>query len=106
MAALSKGSSRPESQIEFHGSKQIERWQLWAGPSTTTNCPGLNRWEVRTGISDEEWVEVLSSRLSSSNGKGNGRWSAVNGLESALVGDLSTLADGEFVRLAEATDRQ
>ena len=37
---------------------------------------------------------------------GRGRWAAINGSESVIVGDLSTLADGEPVRLAQAAGGQ
>lgn len=126
-----------------YASVPIERSDVWVLPRSALAYNGDKtffwshdngravRREIRTGISDEEWVEVLSSqqplsnlpgtgpsgatgqtvgvvssRLPPSNGKVNARWSAINGRELALVGDLSTLANGEPVLLSVATGGQ
>jgi hypothetical protein len=44
-------------------------------------------------------VRDVSSSGSGANGPG--RWAAIDGSESIIVGDLSTLANGEPVRLGK-----
>jgi multidrug efflux pump subunit AcrA (membrane-fusion protein) len=101
-----------------YGTVLIERKGAWALPRSAFDYSGDKtfywshdyengralRTEVRTGASNEEWVEVLSRRLPGPNG--NSRWAAIDGSESVIVGDLSILAEGEPVRLAEPPARQ
>jgi HlyD family secretion protein len=99
----------PRGALAYSGDKTF----VW----TSDNGRAV-RTEVRTGMADEEWVEVVSRRVPDSNGSGRqtddpssipgvrGRWAAINGSESVIVGDLSTLADGEPVRLAQAAGGQ
>jgi multidrug efflux pump subunit AcrA (membrane-fusion protein) len=89
----------------------IERPDVWVLPLSALAYSGDKtffwthdngravRTEVRTGIANEEWVEVLGRRAPGA--AQSGRWDPFDGLESVLVGDLSTLAEGEPVRLAK-----
>ncbi len=113
-----------------YASLPIERPDVWTLPRRALDYSGDKtfiwcydngravRTEIRTGISDEEWVAVLSRRVPNTNGAFrlsdvsnpsrtqavSGRWTAIDGSESVIVGDLSTLADGEPVRLAKDAD--
>ncbi len=99
----------PRSALAFSGDKTFV-WTYDNGRAVRT--------EVRTGFADEEWVEIVSRRVSDpsdntrqTDDPGNipgvrGRWAAITGSESVLVGDLSTLAVGEPVRLAQAAAGQ
>lgn len=100
----------------------VERPNVWAVPRSALDYNGDKsfvwshdngravRTEVRTGIAGEEWVQILSLRAPDANAKDEGNdkpangksgWVAINGSESIILGDLSTLADGEPVRLAD-----
>src|SRR5262249_14962163 len=99
----------PRSALAYSGDKTF----VW-----TSDKGRAVRTEVRTGVADEEWVEIVSGRVPDSNSNARqtddpssitgvrGRWAAINGSESVIVGDLSTLADGEPVRLAQAAGGQ
>jgi multidrug efflux pump subunit AcrA (membrane-fusion protein) len=57
------------------------------------------RTEIRTGVSDGEWVEVTN--LQRPSGSANGEsWEPVKGSEKVILGDLSILADGAPVEVA------
>jgi hypothetical protein len=115
-----------------YASVPIERPNVWTLPRSALDYSGDKtfcwifdngravRTEIRTGIGDEEWVEILSRRVPDANGKArttygsssamaanaNGRWAAIDGSAQVIVGDLSSLANGESVRLAKATGEQ
>jgi HlyD family secretion protein len=57
------------------------------------------RTEVRTGVSDGQWIEVtnIQGPMVSAN---EDRWKPVNGSEQVILGDLSILADGGPVEVA------
>jgi HlyD family secretion protein len=54
------------------------------------------RTEVRTGVSDGEYIEVTNLQFPSSS-KVKHPWKPVTGSEEILLGDLSTLSDGDAV---------
>jgi multidrug efflux pump subunit AcrA (membrane-fusion protein) len=56
------------------------------------------RTEVRTGVSDGEWIEVTN--LQRPSGSGGESWTPVKGSEKVILGDLSILADGAPVEVA------
>ena len=56
------------------------------------------RTEVRTGISDGDWIEVTNLQPSSASG-GDDAWTPVTGREQVILGDLSILADGAPVEV-------
>ena len=56
------------------------------------------RAEVRTGVSDGEWIEV-TKLLRPTGSKGPAKWQPVNGSEKVILGDLSTLAESERVEV-------
>jgi RND family efflux transporter MFP subunit len=47
---------------------------------------------VQTGINDGKWIEVAKKRV-------NGTWTAFTGSEDVILGDLSTLSDGQAVKV-------
>jgi multidrug efflux pump subunit AcrA (membrane-fusion protein) len=60
------------------------------------------RTEIRTGISDGDWIEVTNRRVP---GKLEGRssetaWEPINGNEQVILGDLTVLTDGGSVNIA------
>jgi RND family efflux transporter MFP subunit len=57
--------------------------------------------EVTVGITDGEWVEVINHRPANSTRSG---WTAFNGSESVILGDLSALVDGTEVRVASTPE--
>ncbi len=56
------------------------------------------RTEVRTGISDGDWIEVTNLQRSSSS-RVEDPWTPVTGKEQVILGDLSILADGAPVEV-------
>ncbi len=58
------------------------------------------RTEVQTGVSDGEWIEVTNRQLPPKS-VGEEPWAPIDGSEQVIVGDLSMLAEGTQVRLAE-----
>jgi HlyD family secretion protein len=60
------------------------------------------RTEVRTGISDGDWIEVTNLQRSPSS-RVEHPWTPVTGKEQVILGDLSILADGSPVDVAPAT---
>jgi multidrug efflux pump subunit AcrA (membrane-fusion protein) len=57
------------------------------------------RAEVRTGVSDGDWIEVTNLQRTTAAGDENG-WVPVDGSEQVILGDLSILADGGAVEVA------
>jgi len=84
----------PASALVHAGDKTY-CWLLRDGKAT--------RAEVRTGVGDGDWVEVTN--LLASTGRANAAddgWRPVDGAERVILGDLSTLAEGAEVQVAEA----
>jgi multidrug efflux pump subunit AcrA (membrane-fusion protein) len=59
------------------------------------------RNEVRTGVSDGEWIEVTNLQRPSAS-RVEEPWAPVTGKEKVILGDLSILADGSPVELASS----
>jgi multidrug efflux pump subunit AcrA (membrane-fusion protein) len=57
------------------------------------------RTEIRTGVSDGDWIEVTNLQRPSASGDEDG-WMPVDGSEKVILGDLSVLADGGPVEVA------
>jgi HlyD family secretion protein len=59
------------------------------------------RTEIRTGVSDGEWIEVTQRRqkLSPGAAPGTADWAPIDGTEHVILGDLSILAEGAPVRV-------
>jgi len=62
------------------------------------------RVEVRTGISDGEWIEVTSLERPVTS-KADHPWTPVTGAESVILGDLSILADGAAVQVVPGGEK-
>jgi hypothetical protein len=62
------------------------------------------RAEVRTGVTDGQWIEVTNLQRSAAHG-GEASWAPVTGSERVILGDLSILADGAPVEIASAQDQ-
>ena len=63
------------------------------------------RTEVRTGVSDGEWIEVTNRRVPGSEAVSTGDelWTPIDGTEQVILGDPSILTDGAPVEVAPAT---
>jgi multidrug efflux pump subunit AcrA (membrane-fusion protein) len=61
------------------------------------------RTEVRTGISDGDWIEV-TNLLRPDAPKNEDPWTPVTGSEKLILGDLSILAEGGAVRVASSPE--
>lgn len=61
------------------------------------------RAEVRTGLSNGDWIEITSIMLPTATNEGRS-WSRFSGSEQVILGDLSILAEGSPVQVADATD--
>ena len=57
------------------------------------------RSEIRTGITDGEWFEVIDMRPDASTSKGAADWKSIDGSEQVILGDLSILTEGEAVEI-------
>ena len=66
------------------------------------------RMELETGLigdrdpaSDTQWIEVTNRRVASSRvgGAAEGPWTPIDGTEELILGDLSTLAEGDAVKV-------
>jgi multidrug efflux pump subunit AcrA (membrane-fusion protein) len=57
------------------------------------------RAEVRTGISNGDWIEITSIEQQAAPKRAHS-WAPVNGSEQVILGDLAILADGEQVEVA------
>ena len=63
------------------------------------------RTEIKTGLSDDRWIEVGRLVLASRAATGDDtRWTPVDGSEQVILGDLPALRDGEAVRVGPATN--
>jgi HlyD family secretion protein len=60
------------------------------------------RTEIRTGVSDGEWIEVTNLQRPTASNVDH-LWTPINGSEQVILGDLSILADGTPVEVAPAT---
>ncbi len=56
------------------------------------------RNEIRTGVSDGQWIEVKLRRPAAAGGEDS--WASVNGTEKVILGNLAILTDGTPVNLA------
>ncbi len=95
-----------------YGNVLIECPGVWALPLTALDYSGdktyywscvdgkAMRTEIRTGVSDDEWIEVANRQLLDS--EGTNRWAPITGSEQVILGDLSILADGEPVQTTSA----
>src|SRR5207248_3297586 len=61
----------------------------------------VEQTEVRTGVSDGDWIEVTNLQRRATSGVDD-PWKPVDGSEQVVLGDLSILADGEAVEIASA----
>ncbi len=62
------------------------------------------RTEIRTGVSDGDWIEVTNFQRAETPQPLNS-WVPVNGSEKVILGDLSVLADGAPVEIATAPEQ-
>ncbi len=60
------------------------------------------RAEIRTGVSDDEWMEVTNLQRPTASTIAH-PWTPINGSEQVILGDLSILTDGAPVVVATAT---
>ena len=51
------------------------------------------RTELETGPSDGQWIEVIHRRSPAAGPEGDRSWTALDGSEQVIVGDLSALRD-------------
>jgi multidrug efflux pump subunit AcrA (membrane-fusion protein) len=63
------------------------------------------RTEVRTGVSDGQWIELTNRERPRAGTKptGSRSWTPIDGSEEVILGDLSTLTEGTPVRVAPAS---
>jgi hypothetical protein len=61
------------------------------------------RNEIQTGVSDGEWIEVTNLQLAQAP-KGRDQWKPVTATEQIILGDLSILADGGRVDVAQTAE--
>jgi hypothetical protein len=59
------------------------------------------RTEVQTGVSDGEWIEVTNRQVPPKS-PGEIFWTPIDGSEQVILGDLSILAEGAPVQLADS----
>lgn len=81
----------PAAALAFQGDRQFV-WLYADGKAT--------RAEVRTGLNAGDFVEVTARRPAAA---GDDAWVQVDGTERVILGDLSVLAEGGAVKLADAT---
>jgi hypothetical protein len=86
--------SLPEAALTHVGDKTY-CWLYKAGRA--------QRSEVRTGISDGNWIEVTSIEHPTAS-KLDHLWTPVRGEEKVILGDLSILADGAPVEVSSAAE--
>lgn len=58
------------------------------------------RTNVRTGVSDGEWIEVTERQAPAKSGS-NDPWVPIDGSDQVIVGDVSALTEGQAVCRAE-----
>jgi multidrug efflux pump subunit AcrA (membrane-fusion protein) len=63
------------------------------------------RTEVRTGVSDGQWIEVTNLQRPTAS-KAEDSWAKVTGSEQVILGDLSILADGAPVAVASSSGKE
>jgi multidrug efflux pump subunit AcrA (membrane-fusion protein) len=80
----------PVSALAYGGDKTF-CWSYRDGRSVRT--------EVRTGVSDGDWIEVTNLQRPEAS-PGAESWVPVDGTEKIILGDLSILADGAPVEVA------
>jgi multidrug efflux pump subunit AcrA (membrane-fusion protein) len=80
----------PISAITYSGDKTF-CWQYENGKAV--------RSEVRTGVSDGQWIEVTNLQRPKAE-DAEDSWTPVTGTEKIILGDLSILADGTPVEVA------
>jgi multidrug efflux pump subunit AcrA (membrane-fusion protein) len=87
----------PESSVFYSGDSAFY-WQHENGHAVRT--------EVRTGVSDGEWIEVTNRRVPAYSGSPSGEnpWVAIDGTEQVILGELSLLSDGAKVEVAQGAD--
>jgi multidrug efflux pump subunit AcrA (membrane-fusion protein) len=93
----------------------IERPDVWALPvaalvyvGETTFCWNYEdgrarRAEIRTGVSDGEWIEVTGLQVPAAASEAD-QWTPIDGKEQVILGDLSILSDGGPVTLAQESE--
>ena len=86
----------PESALTYSGDKAYY-WTHENGHAVQT--------EVRTGVSDGEWIEVTNHRppVPPEAPSDMIPWTPIDGTEQVILGDLSLLTDGAPVEVAPAT---
>ncbi len=87
----------PEAAISY-GADTAYYWTRQNGKAVRT--------EVRTGVSDGEWVEVTNRHALSFEAEYDAEhpWVPIDGTEEVILGDLSQLTDGATVAVAPATE--
>src|SRR5262249_47435468 len=63
------------------------------------------RTEIRTGISDGDWVEVTNFQRTTASRTEN-PWRHTDGSEQVILGDLSVLADGAPVEVTQTPEAE
>lgn len=61
------------------------------------------RTEVQTGVGDGEWIEVSNCQNPQASDRERS-WAPITGSEKVILGDLSTLADGQPVEVALSSE--
>src|SRR5262249_54745865 len=84
----------PVSALTYSGEKTF-CWNYENGRAVRT--------EVRTGVSDGEWIEVTNLQ-SPESAHGERTWKPITGSEKVILGDLSILADGQPVEVAASPE--
>ncbi len=79
-----------------HSGDQTYCWMLQNGHAM--------RSEIRTGVSDGDWIEVTNIQRPSAN-KADDTWTPVDGSERVILGDLSILAEGEPVEVSKDDEK-
>jgi multidrug efflux pump subunit AcrA (membrane-fusion protein) len=87
----------PESALTYSGDKAYY-WTHENGRAVRT--------EVRTGVTDGEWIEVTNRRLPPAEAAADGDfpWLPIDGTEQVIVGDLTLLSEGTKVEVAPVKD--
>jgi HlyD family secretion protein len=87
----------PESALTYDGDKTYY-WTHEKGNAVRT--------EVRTGVSDGEWIEITNRQVlpSESAQSSENAWVPITGTEQVIVGELSLLTDGASVEVTPATE--
>jgi multidrug efflux pump subunit AcrA (membrane-fusion protein) len=85
----------PVTALTYSGDKTF-CWRYHDGRAVRT--------EIRTGVSDGDWVEVTNMMVAETP-KPRDPWIPVNGSEKVILGDLSVLADGAPVEVTKASEQ-